>query len=426
MNNEKRFLTDGWHSEGEGLDDFKKEIADLAAHTRFIPVLSDSQETVENDGVYHCMSYDEEAGILKALFVNGDENGKIDGRMARVSNINLDESLDSKAIMDQLLETTRLMIRFYQTTFFFSENSYFTFAQRLGLDEAMYDSSIERDIFISRLMRRSGTEWKLCVREMGEGKGKIRKVFAVFTGKYNEIPQTIISAIAEDYCKKKAVFGGGILTKWSIDHETTNAIIEFPEKAVEIRETYGISDLTPGIRIITGDTGKASLTFQAIWKKGNSYIVQDEMSLRHQGKNISKENIEEKVEDKIFPMFSKLPERLVELMELPVTDDTVPAAKYEEANKTAVTEFVKMVSKKLKLTDAVTKRNEIRIRELLDNEMDYAMHYTAYDIVMMFMDLPERLVGLNPTYHRALEKACGKVPFIKFPKVEKEELFLSA
>lgn len=426
MNNEKNFLMDHWHSEGKGLESFKEEIADLAAHTHFISVMSDSQDGVENDGVYHCMEYDEEEGRLRALSVNGAE-GRIDGRVASVRNINLDESLDSAAIMRELLRTTSLMIRFYSSTYFFSEKSYFTFAQRLGMDEAMQDASIERDIFISRLMRKNGKEWKLCVREMGEGKGRIRKVFAVFTGKYDEIPQSVIADIADDICNRRTeVFGQGELVQWSINHETTTAVIEFPEQAEAIRKTYGISGLTPAIRIITGDTGKASLTFQAIWKRGASYTVQDELTLRHQGKKVSKEGIEERVDEKLFPVFSKLPERLVELMDIDITDGSVPAARFAAENRAAVTGFIKMVSKKVRLVDAISKKNEMRVRELIEEELDYSEHYTAYDIIMIFMDLPERLGGLSPAYRKALEKACGRAPFIRIPEKAADELYLSA
>ena len=56
-----------------------------------------------------------------------------------------------------------------------------------------------------------------------------------------------------------------------------------------------------------------------------------------------------------------------------------------------------------------------------ENEIDYDLDYTAYDICMMVMTLPERKIsGMPAAYVTPLAKACGKAPYCKYDKPVKK------
>lgn len=411
------FLMDNWCTSGNGITDFAEAIHNLAEHTKVISVLTDTKDL---DGVYSITDYKD--GIISTT------KSVLNGSNYNLKGISNNKEIDVETFMKEMLYTSKLMFRFFNASYFVSEKSYFTLSQKLGMDDCINFPSLERDIFISHIMQKKKDTWKICVREMGEGKGKVMKIFAAFSDKYVYIPQTVILDILKRLSDND-VLGRGKCKDWFINHDLTEVVLQFDEKADEIRKSYSKElDIIPALRIVTSDIGKSSFIVQAIWKKSTSgaYVVQDEISLRHTTKNIFSNKIIETVEEKLFPVFSKLPERLLDLMEMDVTNPLYS----ERRNKEAVIKFVNEIFKKTGMTKIVGKQNEMKIKELLLSEIDFEDAYTAYDIVVSFMDLPARIEGLAKSLKKPLEKICGKAPFVKFDmeskKEEDPELFLKA
>jgi hypothetical protein len=288
-------------------------------------------------------------------------------------------------LLKELIETeSQMLLRFFSVSYFVSEKAYFTFSQRLGIDEAIKYASLERECFIALLMRKMQKTWKLLVRDVDN---QVRKIFAVFSDSYTYFPQTgilpVIDAITDEL--------GGVVGDWFINHELTEITVEFPDKAED--------GLTPAVRIITSDTGYSSFTIQAVWKKNRHYLIQEEVPVIHRGKNMTKENILKITKEQILPAFADLPERLKKLKSMPVT---MP---YDD--------FIKSISKAIGMVKTITKKNEKKAREILMAEYDPDKIYMVYDIVSAFMDLPGKC-QIPATYQKSFEKICGKVPFIDY------------
>ena len=63
------------------------------------------------------------------------------------------------------------------------------------------------------------------------------------------------------------------------------------------------------------------------------------------------------------------------------------------------------------------RQSEKKLRDAMLSEMDMSLSYTAYDIAMNIMGIPERVVFLDKDKTRdlsALQKACGNAPFISY------------
>jgi hypothetical protein len=58
---------------------------------------------------------------------------------------------------------------------------------------------------------------------------------------------------------------------------------------------------------------------------------------------------------------------------------------------------------------------EKKLREAMMNEFDVSIRYTAYDIAMSILSLPERAVFMDKDKDISeLQKACANAPFISY------------
>lgn len=403
-------LLDSWHVTGKGITSFKEAVNEINERTEFVKVLPNSMTFIKNDGVYHAQTYDPDEGTLKVICCNKENAGKT----ATISNINADKNVDSKSIMNEFINKSALIMRMDKKTYFLSTEAFFTLKERIGMKDAIYNRFPERDIFISKLMENMNTAWIMCVRKDGVGKGTINKVYAIFTEKYQPIPQGIIMNVIEKILEI-SIFGRPVASSWKITQICTEIVIEFPDYAKEISDTYGIIDLIPCIRIMSGDTGKQSLTFHACWKRKSHYIVQDEVTIKHLTR-LTCDKIYDKAVDNLFPKYAKYPELLVNTMSIIIHDGL-----NEKKGMETVEKFLKYVFKKIKLVEAIGKGNEKSIREILLSRFDYKKQISAYDIIASILDLPYMLRGISERYKLPLERACGLAPKIDVDSFLKEE-----
>ena len=78
------------------------------------------------------------------------------------------------------------------------------------------------------------------------------------------------------------------------------------------------------------------------------------------------------------------------------------------------------------MVSAVGKSQEKVIYELLCQEINPTVAYTAYDIAIMIMSLSGRISGLSKTADRQLSYAIAKAPYCKFGKPAASALVLTA
>ena len=257
-------------------------------------------------------------------------------------------------------------------------------------------------------MKNGSEDWTVCVRK----DGLLKKIFAVFTSQYAAIPQTTVTALAERF-ESGTDLGAGIVGNWTVSHTKTQVDIAFPDAAAEISRTYGKPEVyTPTIRIITSDVGYHPFTIQAMLVKTTGVeLLIAEQNIRHRGKrDLSLASVLKKVEETLFPEFTKLPKQLMALTMMPVDDPE---------------KFIDMLSKKGSFVKVLSKELTAKMTGLLKGTINPAEEYNAYDIVSMFMELPERLGGIPEYLTEPFSRLCAKIPYIvKTPDPVEPELYL--
>lgn len=395
----KMNLRDDWKLTGSGLSGLAEILKELSLKTQLIPFCNQTDD--EADGVYTITGYHdnaEKAGIMTAY-----RNGR------NVSVVGIDalaEETHSKEVVPECINTTGCFIRNEGKTYLLSEYAYLTMTQRLGMGTCISIASKERDAFMEYIMKKSDQPWTICVRKTGDGKGHLKKIFACFTSKYAPISQMHVVKLAEIFELGGTELGAGVVGRWEVSHEKTEVDIEFPDVAFEISETYGLpSKYTPVVRIITSDVGYYPFTVMAMLQKSTgATVLVKELEIRHRGlKSPSVEAIMKKVEDTLYPEFTKLPKQLMALISIPVDKPD---------------DFIQNMAKKLHLAKNIGKKNAIAIVNLLKESLNPEEFYNAYDIVSLFMELPEKLGGLPEYLKKVFCECCGKAPYV----VEVKEL----
>lgn len=110
--------------------------------------------------------------------------------------------------------------------------------------------------------------------------------------------------------------------------------------------------------------------------------------------------------------------------------EIVPACKFDTGRESMIA-FLKKMHKEIKFTKILTKRTEIRIRELIADSFDYDTAISAFDIAMCYLGLSERIGGLSKSDITMLERLCGNVPFAKSmtsgnKEEEEKDIYLTA
>lgn len=425
---ETKKLLDSWTETGNNIEEFKKIINDISASTTMMIVRKPDLTLLSKSDT-------SSSEVIPMYILKPGNIWEISktGRSIKAGSMKRSTFTDAK--LDDLLkeyeEQTHLMLQHNGACYFTSTNLSPTLGLRVDMGgNSMLEPSLERDILIaSRLGDPSNEaiddEMALIIR-----KGPmVRKVFAALSKKYAYVPQSFMCDIL-DKINTDGVLGVMDCNKWEINHQYGEIYVEFPEKADELTTIYDIDEkLVPGLYLSKSDVGECSITVRATWRVGNSIILLDEMHRKHSGK-IDMDKLMDDIDKIVFSKYTKLPEKLCELMTIDVTDPTwkktLSASKFESANRKAVQAMIKSIFKQIKLVDNTTKKVEKELYEALCDELDYSMSYTAYDIAMIIMQLPSRtILNMQKAYEAPLAKACGQAAFCKFEKTKEAKIKLA-
>lgn len=404
-------LRDEWEAVGNSYEDFKGLLTDLSDCTKFVRV-NPAEVTVLS-----LASLDENyAHFYELLPCYAGAPQKIQGR--RLSLQRVLEKGDHAKLMDETFSRVG-------TLFFADENVFFP-AEKImtrgmvnfgGGGTAMGTPSYERDLYISRLFK-DARKCTFIVREIAN----VKKLVAILSAKYQALPQSALCEIIEAL-RGVTDFGEMKTYRWVINNWTSSIYVEFPEKAAELRDYYELrDDFVPGLWLMTSDTGESSVQIYPTWRHGSSISFIEKAGVRrvHSGK-VELSDIIEKVVEKAFAEYTRMPEALCSLMRQNITDDAwdVTTTKGARQNQKAIEEAIKAAFKALNITKAIGKGYEKNLREQLCAEISGKIRYTAYDIATMIMSLPERLEGVNKETLHKLESAVAGAPYITYcPKVE--------
>lgn len=414
----ENFLLDDFYMEGSSIDDFKKLISEIADKTAF--------DTI-NSTELSVMSYrhTDEAGNLCFLLFDPNQP------LGSSANFPKDHAYKwirvprsrvlSKGKFEDLIKegTDDVGVLLYDgvRVRFVSKKVLTTRLQPFGLNgDFLAEKSLARDALIANQFGTKALARTLVTREFNG----ITKVFSILGERYRHLPQSILVKIYEELTKGD--LGKAECHHWDVTHFITGIRIEFPEKADEFQTVYGLADrLIPGIILETSDTGDCSVKVKGTWRRCGATSLQNEVSRKHIG-NLSVEELLEEVDEKIFSEYVKLPEALCELMSQDITDASwnLESASGKAKNSKCIKNVLKSAFKQLKIVAAIGKQAEMKLLEQLHMEFDEGTAYTAYDIAVSLMSLPERVTGLHPLTQEKLQTAVGRAPYIKY-NVKKEE-----
>ncbi len=411
MINEKTLL-DGWVATGKDYEEFKNLLTELADCTNFVRV-----NPVEIS-VLSLISVNEE----KARFYELEPcNTGMPQETPRIRSLPIQKVLE-KGNYEQLLSETFTNVK----ALFFSDGNVFFPAEKVitkslfqfgAGGSKMGTPSYERDLYISSLFR-DAKKSTFVIREIAG----VKKLVSILSSKYKALPQSALCEIVEalQYVDD---FGKMETHKWIMSNWTSEIYIEFPEKAEEIREYYGLKDeFVPGLWFKTSDTGDSSVKIYPTWRRKNSTIFDESTAVKriHSG-TVKLSDIISNVIEQAFKEYSRMPEAMANLMAQSITDPSLDFTKTRDVikNKECIERVIRNAFKELKIVKAIGKGYEMKLREQLCAEFSGSIRYTAYDIATAIMSLPERLEGVNPETKHNLESAVAGAPYIKY-YVDKE------
>lgn len=423
----KRRLLDNWSESGNDLAQFKTLLKEMSSITRTKKVEANQVQLYSKNE--HILSTADKVPVYVLDPGNPWDidatTGVFKGLKQGALNRKTFDAAGAQDLVQEYENKTKLLLNVDGHVYFTSTNLSPTLGLRTEMKgEAACEPTLARDVLTAQ---RLGTNEEITfVTRIADG---LRKVYAAMSGTYAYVPQSFLCDVI-DRVESDATLGAVSCKHWSINNQLAEVYLEFPDKAAEIAAVYEYGDeIVPGLYLAKSDVGECSITIRATWRINNSLIIADELKRKHTGK-IKIEDILEDVDKTVFSKYTKVPELLCELM---ATDITNPAwtklseKKFLAMNEKAIAEAFKTVFKEIGVVGAIGKKNEKEVYEQLCAEIDASLAYTAYDIVMAVMQLPERLSGLSTSYKELLAKACGKAPFVKFDTTKpKSKVVLTA
>lgn len=308
-------------------------------------------------------------------------------------------------VLKELMDETKMIVK-YDGCMFLTSNIFVpSIGRRVGLSGRQLSIPREaRDAYLADICAAEPFHGMLMYRNAG----RIRKAFSVFSKEYTPIPQMSMKDILNNFGEFSKDYK---CHYWEIDNFFSSIYLEFPKKADELRDIYGLKDeFVPGICLSTSDVGMSSFTVTETWRHKDSVMTGNIYKAMHKGE-VDFENINSQVTEKIFEKYEVLPERLCELLMIDITDPK---------------QTLNMALKKIDLTKAIGQKETLSIKEQLMREIAPCRVYTAYDIALMLMSLPERCTGLPAYAAKNLANAVMKAPFVDYGNPEESTVLLTA
>jgi hypothetical protein len=403
----ENFLLETFSAKGNDLKELKSLVDEITQKTHLVRL--DSRDLVplsyicENEGRMEFYSLDPEN-----LYVDTDKN--LENHRQYLAKKKVLEKGDFDPLLEELQNSTKLFIhdKVCKKTYFTSFNIMDTM-DRFGVNGPfLLEPNVVRDTVIAQRFGK-GIPCTLVTKEF---KG-IKKVFSILSGKYTLVDQKFIFDVIENL-ETSGELGAPKCKEWEVTHFLTSVLVEFPEKAEELRTHYGMKEkFIPGIWIGTSDTGDSSVKVRGTWRYGSSLLFSDEVRRKHIG-NIDCNDILKEVRTHIFDKYTVLPEALCDLM---MKDITTPTST-ENAEK--IKNVFKSVFKQLGFVKIIGRKNVDNLLKILEDEFDETIAYTAYDLALAVMTLPERVkLGTNESTFR---KACGQAAYADYTLKETIEI----
>lgn len=309
---------------------------------------------------------------------------------------------DNEAFYKEL-KKSGFMLNIDGTLYICSGETIGTLCSRCSLGGAALTENVSvlRDSYITEILAKKKSKCSVVMRVSEEG---VRKVFAVLGGTYTAIPQNKIRdvvAAAEDELlgDKESTFRG-----MTANNFVTRLYFEYPSIADEFRKVYKMTlNVTPGICVVTSDMGDSSLTvYGTIRLPGSETPFHiGKYSRIHRG-NVDIDEYIEGVRNNIFTEYTKIPERIMELLTIDVSD---------------VNETLKAVMEKSGLAKVIGKKYSDQFVEAAAQEFIPGKPYNAFDIANFIATVPERIIGMAASARDAFAKTAKDAFFVDYESI---------
>lgn len=347
--------------------------------------------------------YESDAKIVNCI--HSPQNSRISFKREAI----LEKS--SAPLLEELEKQTKLFLRYGNATYFTSRPMMKTFLQRLELGgNSAFKPCLQRDRYMAHLLLEGNKKhMKLIIRRDPENGITAGKIFAAMGSDYAYIPQETLTGLI--YLMQNGL-GKMKCSHWCVDNCLSYIYTDFPEKADEIRVVYGLPDeIIPGLYLATSDVGESSLTIRETWKFGRSVVTRREIKWRHSGP-VDLDEALETVKREMFSRFTEVPEKLSELITIPVKNP-----------ETVISELMEQTG----IRKAISKAAAKALTEAMLSEFDPSMSISAYDIAIGFLTLHERCVGLPKSSLMAIEALSVNAVFADYgEKAEVSVMLLPA
>jgi len=389
-------LMDDWAVTGSDFDEFADLITDIDASTTILS--ADSCELVlyaidkMTSEAIELLQYDVDQTMARS------QPGRTRLRMESLKSIKASDDF-----IDEVMRSGLLMKAHGEILFTSCGLTRDLGARALVSGAGLSSPTPERTAFLMHRYTVSPCNVNLVVRSNTDDGGKVRKVFAMPSARYKYIPQSTLLNIAEYFdCEML----GADTKKWFISNNISQIWLEFNKQAEDIAKTYKLPDtVIPGVLLETSDTGDCALKVIPVWRRGKgfSYARGREYKREHKG-SFNIDDVLDSIKDKVFSEYTKLPQRLCELLAIDVTNPAV---------------FLEFLLEEARLQSIIGKRRMSNLLEALQGELNPAIRYTAYDIVMRLMELPASF-DEDKWIAEQLESAVYRLPFLDIEKIQKK------
>lgn len=293
-------------------------------------------------------------------------------------------------------------------TFLFSEMALKTLAQRLFLTaKPLREKSLERDLFIARLMNRDASVTVVTKQHNG-----VAKIFAFLSPEYLH---TKLFLICELYSLEQADgrFGKMSCVTWDITHKRALIRFSFEDYAEKMTKKYDLNEkLTPYVEYISSDTGESSLIVKSFWMTESGHYIPDRMfSRKHRGASEEAETIRPKLDEEIFKDFEKIPRELRRLKFIQISPEGFDpySASWKAYNRNTILSAFRNILKKIDASNnCLGKNRKIKLAAAYDWIIKEDVVYTAYKLFMDIASIPAMIqAGIKdfpPTSNETLRK----------------------
>ena len=422
----ENFLLDSFIRTGSDVEDFENLLKEVEEHVSFVRCESAElsllsyvprDDDVSNGHIGFFELDPQNLASPTTMSIN-DYCKHVAGSYRRVLENKILAKGEFEDLIKELKNDTRLAIYIKPNDVYFTSNNIIAMMDRFDMAKGFLKKPcFERDAVIAKQFS-DNHDCTLCVKSING----VKKIFSIASGKYTPLNQRILLDII-DMLSKSGGMGKPKCHLWEITHYKSSIYVEFPDKAKEISELYGFEEeLIPGIWMATSDTSNCSLKIRGTWRRKNSITLFGEVGHRHIG-DIDIKKIIDDVEKNIFSQYTKLPDALCDLMAIDLIDSTVDVTTGagQDANRAAIKSTLKSIFKEINMIKAIGRKRAKSLFDGLVDEFDASINYTAYDIAISILTIPERVNNVNPLIKENLQKACGLAPYANYKNISDEE-----